>query len=866
MRVFLSFAAKNKDLAEAVRVGLRQLEPSIDVFFSPVSLGPGLWLPRLADEVAGADAFLLLLGPGGIGPWQEIEYFSALDRHVKDKTFPLVPVIAQGAQAPGLSFLRLLNWVEAPVVTDDKALHRILVALKGEIVPSTSPLWKLVNPYRGLEAMTEAHSDYFYGRTIETSQVLSLLAAKPQSCPILIGASGVGKSSIARAGVLAALKSMRWPATEHVTGKTWPPGLKNSRKWLYLTIRPGERPLQALAAAFIQLWQIDRRNPDHAALPRKWGKALLKGDNSLGDLVEATADELMRREAQAPERTLLYVDQGEELYTRSTEEEGRRFSELLAEALAEQHLVALATLRADYFPGLQADEPLFKCYQHVNVPPFDRDKLHEIVTAPARALEVHFETEEISARITDAAATHRESGKGGAQGTAIRQAGALPLLSYLLTDMWEAMRRRGDATLRLPAQAIDVGGVLASRAEEFLADNPNDANDLRRLLTLRLALVPAEGEAIRRQATQEECSTTEWALAARLADHPWRLTVLHERELDRRMIAEVAHEAFLRGWPRLSHWLRDEREFLVFKSDAERAERRWREQGKTGSALLTGLDLKRAQQWLPSRKADLDVNVAMFLEQSIEAERSAFDRLVQAQKQEAVGQLTTGVAHDFNNLITVILGNLELVRNNLAADNPPPVRRRLDHAIAASQRAAELTRILLTFSRRQTFDSSPVHVNQIIEDNYDAFSRTLGKKIELQKFLALDLWQVLLDVHHLKVSLMNLMSNARDALTNGGQVSIETANICLGEAHTRAPEGKAGEHVVITVTDTGTGMDSDVAKRAFEPFFTTKPPGQGVGLGLSQVQGFVQQSGGYVTIRSEVGGGTTVRMYFPRIE
>ena len=167
------------------------------------------------------------------------------------------------------------------------------------------------------------------------------------------------------------------------------------------------------------------------------------------------------------------------------------FSEVLAAALGDPRLLRLCSLRADYFDRLQADEPLFKCHEHVDVPPLDRAQLHEVVTAPARALGVSFEDDDVADRITAAAAA---------------EPGALPLLSYLLTDMWGAMVKRGDAILRLPAQAIDMGGVLASRAEEFLAANPDEEKALRRLLTLRLAVVPPEGEPVRRQTTREECT------------------------------------------------------------------------------------------------------------------------------------------------------------------------------------------------------------------------------------------------------------------------------------------------------------------------------------------------------------------------
>jgi WD40 repeat protein len=673
VRIFLSFNSRDTALAEAVRAGLSRIEPTAQVFFSPVSLGAGFWLPKLAEEIAESESFLLLIGPSGKGPWQEVEYFTAFDRHVKDKSFALVPAVVAGAEALGLPFLRTLNLVEAPVITEDKVLHRLLAALRGESVASATPLWKLVNPYRGLEAMNEANADYFYGRDVETAAVLNALASKPGRCPILIGASGVGKSSVAQAGVLSALKSMRWPGTEG-SAAYWPKGLQNSRSWVSLTMRPGEAPLEALAAAITRLWQLDAKDPDQAALPRKWAKGLSAGDNTLADLVDATQEELKSREGQAPERILLYVDQGEELYTRAGQTDARRFSEVLAEGLGDSRLRAFGSLRADYFDRLQADEPLFKCHEHVNVPPLDRAQLHEVVTAPARALGVRFENDEVANGITAAASA---------------EPGALPLLSYLLTDMWAGMVKRGDATLRMPVLAIDIGGVLASRAEEFLKANPNEERALRRLLTLRLAMVPSEGEPVRRQTTREECMEAEWSLAARLAEHPWRLVVMGEREVDKRVVAEVAHEALLRAWPRLADWLREERDFLVCKGDTERAQRRWLAMGQVDKALLTGFDLARSEESLVPRSEDLSPEVTAFVQRSIAADRAAKERQLQLQRRVSIGAVAAA-------LLMAIIGGLALFQWSEAArerDNTAQARdiaaRERDNATSAEIRVTK---------------------------------------------------------------------------------------------------------------------------------------------------------------------------------
>jgi hypothetical protein len=275
MRIFLSFNSKDIALAEALRAGLATVELAAEIFFSPASLASGFWLPKLADEIGAVDAFVLLIGPKGIGPWQEVEYYAAFDRHVGDRRFGLVPVLAADAQVPGLPFLRSLNRVEVPVVVADKSLRKLVSALKGETVINATPLWKLVNPYRGLEAMTEADADYFYGRTEETVEVLRVLGDDPNRCPILIGASGVGKSSVARAGVLSAIKSMRWPGEQD--NAAWPAGHASSRAWVQITMRPGDAPVAALTAAIIRLWSLDIRDPDQAALPRKWAEHLRSG-------------------------------------------------------------------------------------------------------------------------------------------------------------------------------------------------------------------------------------------------------------------------------------------------------------------------------------------------------------------------------------------------------------------------------------------------------------------------------------------------------------------------------------------------------------------------------------------------------------
>jgi len=245
----------------------------------------------------------------------------------------------------------------------------------------------------------------------------------------------------------------------------------------------------------------------------------------------------------------------------------------------------------------------------------------------------------------------------------------------------------------------------------------------------------------------------------------------------------------------------------------------------------------------------------------------AQEQLVQAQKMEGIGQLTGGVAHDFNNLLTVIIGNLETVGRSLTSSAPDRERlaRLVGMAMRGAERAAGLTQRLLAFSRRQPLDPKPVDLGRLLSGMSDMLRRTLGEHIAVETVLAGGLWSVLVDSNQLEVAILNLAVNSRDAMPDGGKLTLETANVYLDDAYAASQaEVVPGQYVAICITDSGTGMPREVVARAFEPFFTTKDIGQGTGLGLSQVYGFVKQSGGNVKIYSELGEGTTIKIYLPR--
>jgi len=257
------------------------------------------------------------------------------------------------------------------------------------------------------------------------------------------------------------------------------------------------------------------------------------------------------------------------------------------------------------------------------------------------------------------------------------------------------------------------------------------------------------------------------------------------------------------------------------------------------------------------------------LEQQVEERtaqlRSNEEALRQSQKMEAVGQLTGGIAHDFNNMLTGIIGSLELLRRRVSRGKLDDLDSLIDLGVTSANRAAGLTHRLLAFSRRQSLDSKPVEINQLVTSMGELLQRSINESIALDMRLTGQLWTAEADPNQLESALLNLVINARDAMPNGGNLTVETTNRHLDSVFTAAYGTlKPGDYVELSVSDTGCGIPESVMGRVFDPFFTTKPIGQGTGLGLSMIYGFARQSHGHVTIHSEVGKGTTVSLFLPR--
>jgi hypothetical protein len=302
---FLSYHSPDEKLAACLKSPIEDKDSESSVFFAPTDLRlGGAWTDQLAEALAQADAFLLLIGESGIGKWQVPEYDEALERWVRSgRTFPLIVVLL-----PGLPFLRQLH----SVVTPEPASENDIAHLRRGVGRGSAPpqLWRHASPYRGLEAMGEEDSDYFFGRTRERIETLETLAAKGRLL-VLIGNSGVGKSSLAQAGVLAGVKRQAWPGDARGTD-AWPAVFQNGRQWCFLTLKPGAEPINALVECFLQTWHFDATDRKRVEQQLEWFKPV-QGAATLAHLIDATERRREELRQPKPPAFFLYVDQGEEL-------------------------------------------------------------------------------------------------------------------------------------------------------------------------------------------------------------------------------------------------------------------------------------------------------------------------------------------------------------------------------------------------------------------------------------------------------------------------------------------------------------------------------------------------------------------------
>ncbi|KRB85614.1 histidine kinase [Sphingomonas sp. Root710] len=279
------------------------------------------------------------------------------------------------------------------------------------------------------------------------------------------------------------------------------------------------------------------------------------------------------------------------------------------------------------------------------------------------------------------------------------------------------------------------------------------------------------------------------------------------------------------------------------------------------AAAVISDSIRRERELLQARDAAIAAEAA--LREQMAAREIAEEQIRQMQKMESIGQLTGGIAHDFNNMLAIVIGSLDLARRRLG--DPDRLLRYIDNAHEGAERAASLTARLLAFSRQQPLAPLTVDVNKLVAGMSELLQRTVGEEYMVETVLAGGLWRTFVDPGQLENAVINLAVNARDAMPDGGRITIETANAYLDDDYARSRgDVTPGQYVMLSMTDAGSGMTPDVMAKAFDPFFTTKPVGKGTGLGLSQIFGFMKQTGGHAAIYSEPGHGTTVKLYIPR--
>ncbi len=433
-----------------------------------------------------------------------------------------------------------------------------------------------------------------------------------------------------------------------------------------------------------------------------------------------------------------------------------------------------------------------------------------------------------------------------------------------------------DDSSQVIEQVGTVQDVTELKQAEAALQQAHD--ELEQRIWVRTAQLQNANAALREEATERkhaEAKREEWELLIQSAARASKIGYALWDELERKYLSvseEYAHlfgltvEEFEERYPTFA----EDRE-AIHPEDRERyhtLEDAYRENPvdtpiEYRIITPTGETLHVRELMQPIRDETGRLIQSIITIQDLTEQKQTEEQLRQAQKMEAVGQLTGGIAHDFNNLLAVILGNLELLEGEI--DKTTQASEWVQTAIAATERGAGLTQRLLAFSRKQALQPESLDTNVLIQGMLDLLRLTIGESIEIELVQDAGLWQSRADLNQLENAILNLVINARDAMPAGGKLTITTSNTRISDDYALAQAGVApGPYVLVTVTDTGSGMPKAVRQHAFEPFYTTKDAGRGSGLGLSMVYGFIKQSGGHVSIYSEVGVGTTVRLYLPK--
>jgi WD40 repeat protein len=578
--LFLSYNSEDHDVVEAIARKLRDegLEPFLDRWY----LAPGArWRSKLEDTLSSCKDVAIFVGPAEMGSWQQREVDVALDLQSRNPNLPVIPVLLPGCEPP-LGFLRQLTWVDLRSEVLDRGIAILIKAARGEAPgPDLQRHFDFVRasicPYRGLLHFREEDAPFFFGREAAIEGLVEAIKHHPFLA--LVGASGSGKSSVVRAGLVPRLRSDR--------GTTWE----------FISLIPTDQPLKALAMALVPFLEPTKSEVDRLEGAGKLAGLFADGTVSLYDVVRRILDK-----QRGTDRVLIFIDQFEELYTLVQDDAGRRkfVDELItASTLSGSKLTVAITLRGDFVGKAFAYRALSDRLQgaQINLGPMTRQELTSVIRKPAEKLQLNFEAGLVE-RILDAVGD---------------EPGNLPLLEFVLTELWE--KRRGGLLLNESYDTMgELKGALAKKADDFFAHlSPAERNILQRVF-LRLVSPADGGEDTRRRAAFTELPLGAIDLVDKLAKE--RLLVTNVSSTVAAQTVEVAHEALISNWVTLRAWVNEDREFLFWRKRLEGLLREWEGVGKDEGALLRGPLLIEAQSWFDKRSQDLSEEERSFINAS----------------------------------------------------------------------------------------------------------------------------------------------------------------------------------------------------------------------------------------------------------
>lgn len=578
--VFVSYHWRDHAGVEAIAHALRDV--GLRVFLDRWYLHPGRpWSQELEAVLGACQAVAVCIGPREMGPWQQREVNMALERQARESAFPVIPVLLPGAD-PVLGFLSQNTWVDLRAGPDDPVLISILTGAIAGRAPGPDAREYIqrtvgaICPYRGLLYFREEDAPFFFGREAAIDQLATTLGR--YSFVTVVGASGSGKSSVVRAGLLPVLRRDR----ECV--------------WEIATVVPGDRPSRALAAVLLPLLEPDMSEADRLIEANKVARAFEAGDLSLRDIVERVL-----AKQSGTDRLLVVADQWEELYTLTSDETARkRFIDELLEASARAPLSVVLTLRGDFVGHALAYRPLSDRMQgaQVNLGPMSRTELALAIRNPAEKVGLAFESGLVERILDDAG----------------EEPGNLPLLEFVLKQLW-ASRSRGEL---LHAAYGDMGrlqGAVAKKADEIYAKLTSLEKQAVQRIFLQLAMPAGEGDYTRKRASFAEIGAASMQVLQRLTEE--RLLVTSPGSGEDEGAVELSHEALIRGWERLRAWLDQDREFLLWRKRFAEFVDAWRRTGQQEDRLLAGAFLVEAETWLRERGDRLSIAERDYISASV---------------------------------------------------------------------------------------------------------------------------------------------------------------------------------------------------------------------------------------------------------